>query len=120
MEFSELKEFIKKLYPIQPIEFILDATCISKIEFPFYDGQRRDFSRIFYNRMVVNIKNMEPFYVTIPTHVEQKSVAEALTLIQSAKVHVLENDLQAIRDADVRKNLNRPDHGRDEILQPTL
>jgi len=117
MEFKELKEFIQKLYPIQRVSYSFDSKCIAKIEFNLKDGHRNSEVDIFYNKMLVSIQNMEPFYVEMNWHNEKIGIEQAIEKIKSCDILVLESDLQALRDADVKRNLNRVDHGRDEIIR---
>lgn len=116
MEFSELKAFIQKLYPIQTIDFVLDRSCISSIEFPYQEGQKFDYAKVYYNKILVKIKNMDPFYVSMPTHREDKPLLGALEIINASDIYVSEKNLQDLRDASVYKNLGRPDHNFDGIL----
>lgn len=116
MQFEELKSFIQKLYPIQTIDFTLDNSCITSIEFPFREGEKYSYAKIYYNKMLVSIKNLEPFYVTIPTHREDKTLEEGLKLIESCPYYLSEKQLADLRDASVIRNLNRPNNF-EEILE---
>lgn len=118
MEYNQIKEFIKQLHPRNtPIDFALDKSCIHSIEFPYLSGEKHPIAKIYYNKLLVSVQTMLPFYIDIPLYMEEKNVNEAIALITESQTNLLEKDLQDLRDADVRKNLGREDHDKENILQ---
>ena len=117
MEFEELKTFIQKLYPIQKVEFSFDNNCIAKIEFNLKNGFKQYQADIYYQKMLVSVQNIEPFYVDMPRHRETIYYKDALALLNTLEILIPETELQRLRDADVKRNLGREDHGREEIIQ---
>lgn len=117
MKYNELDELITKLYPLQPYELILDQSCITSITFRLVEGSKKSAVNVVYYKVLVSMKNMPSFYMEIEEHSTIMTCNEALSHLTSSDIYIQGNDLQALRDADVKKNLNRADNGRDEILK---
>ena len=116
MKYNELDELITKLYPLQPYEITLDKSCISSINFRFLEGSKRSEVNVIYYRVLISMKNMEPFYLEIEECPAILTCDQALSILNDSQIHVSERDLEDLRIADVKRNLNRPNHGRDAIL----
>ncbi len=116
MKYSELNELITKMYPLNPYELIFDQACISRIAFAFVEGHKKSAVNMVYYRVLVSVKNFDSFYLEIEEYPITLTCDQALSYLNESDIYIPEHDLQSLRNADVLRNLYRPDHGRDAIL----
>ena len=83
MNLYEAKETFEKLYPNKTVNISFDQKCYKKIEICFYDGLINENHHIEYDKVKMEIEDLEPTYIPIQPHRDTLSIDQVKNIIDS-------------------------------------
>lgn len=86
MNFFDVKDFFKKLYPEKDILLKFDENCIRKIEMIYNEGTINPVHHLEYSHVRVEIDGIAPQYVKIQSH---REICNIDYLVEHFNNHIL-------------------------------
>lgn len=68
MDYFQVQDFFKKLYPNNQITFELDKKCIDQAEIKFTNGKPNPIHHVEYRKVKVTVQGLDPLYIDIIPH----------------------------------------------------
>jgi hypothetical protein len=83
MNYFQVQDFFKKMYPGKEIKFEFDDRCHRFHELVYTEGRPNEFHHVENHHVKMTIENQEPIYVPIQPHREVYSWDEIKQIINS-------------------------------------